>query len=182
MDDLVPREPTEASARLAYAADQRIRQAVGKLRGLWVDLAGELHAFKEAELWRDLSYRTFDDWLADPGIELERRYTYGLLAMYQQLVVDRGVEPERLKALHVSKVQEVLPAIRRGLVSLDEGLGDAAELRRADLEARYRGRASDGLTAGPDTSTAVRTEDEPEWRRCGACGSLIQVTTNGASG
>jgi hypothetical protein len=81
-----------------------------------------------------------------------------------------------LKVMKISKVREVLPAIRRELVTVTEALEDATQLRRVDLEAKYRGAASDGHTAGPDTSTTVRTEREPEWRRCEACGSLLRVT------
>lgn len=169
-------EPTEAAARHAYQVDQQIRANLKRMRGMWVELAHDLYAFHQARLWRDLGYESFEKWLADPGVEIERRWCYDLMATYEQLVVERGVEPSRLQELAVSKVREVLPAIRRGMVTVEDGLNDAAELRRPDLEARYRGAASDGRTAGPDTSTAVRTEREPEWRRCSCCGSMIQVT------
>jgi hypothetical protein len=116
-----------------------------------------------------------DAYLMDPDVELERRYAYDLLAMHRQLIVDRGIDPSRLQELQISKVREVLPAIRRGMVTVDEGLADAASLTRPDLEERYRGKASDGVTAGPDTSSVVRTAAEPEWKRCPTCGGLTRV-------
>lgn len=176
----VLREPTEATAKLAHAVDQRIKGKIKALRGTWISLMGDLYEFHQSELWRDLGYPGFEAWLDDPEVELERRYVYDLIAMHHQLVVMRGVDPSRLQALKISKVREVLPAIRRGIVTVDEGLGDAEQLRRADLEERYRGKSSDGATAGPDTSTEVRTQEEPEWRRCKCCNSLIRVTPGAA--
>lgn len=170
------REPTEATAALAHVVDQRIKGKIMGLRRGWISLMGDLYEFHQGELWRDLGYPGFEAWLADPEIELERRYVYDLIAMHHQLVVERGVDPSRLQQLKISKVREVLPAIRRGIVTVEEGLGDAEQLRRSDLEERYRGKSSDGVSAGPDTSTEVRTSEEPEWRRCRCCNSLIRVT------
>jgi len=171
-----PREPSEAAARHAYEVAQRIKGRVLALRQTWIMLAEDLWEFHQAKLWADLGYENFEQWLAEPEVELGARYVYDLLAMWQQLVVQRGVEPSRLQELQVSKVREVLPAIRRGIVTVDEGLSDASTLKRSDLEERYRGKSSDGYTAGPDTSTEVRTEQEPQWTRCRCCGSLIRVT------
>jgi hypothetical protein len=171
----VVREPTEATAALAHAVDQRIKGKILAMRRTWISLMGDLYEFHQGELWRDLGYTGFEAWLDDPEVELERRYVYDLIAMHHQLVVERGVDPSRLQQLKISKVREVLPAIRRGLVTVDEGLEDAEQLRRSDLEDRYRGKSSDGRTAGPDTSTEVRTAEEPEWRRCRCCGSLTRV-------
>lgn len=174
MTELQPREPTEASAAYAHAVDQRIRVTVRVLKGAWITLAQDLYEFKQAQMWIDLGFSGFEAWMADPGVEVEARWVYDVLAMWQQLVIERGVEPSRLQELQISKVREVLPAIRRGLVTVDEGLGDAETLRRSDLEERYRGKSSDGRTAGPDTSTEVRTAEEPEWVRCPHCGSLTR--------
>lgn len=175
MSDLPISADREAAARLAFAADRLIKNKILAMRQTWISLMGDLYEFQKAELWRDLGHRSFEAWLADPEVELERRYVYDLISMHQQLVVDRGIDPSRLQELKVSKIREVMPAIRRGIVTVDEGLEDAARLTRSDLELRYRGKASDGVTAGPDTSTEVRTEQEPEWRRCPSCGSLTRV-------
>lgn len=167
--------PTEAAAAAAFEIDQRVRLNLKAMRGMWVQLAQDLHRFNRSELWRDLGHDSFERWLMDPGLELERRWTYNLIATYEQLVVQRGVEPARLAELQVSKVGEVLPAVRRGQVSVDEALEDAAQLRRPDLELKYRGAGADGVSAGPDTGTAVRTEREPVWKTCPHCGSTYQA-------
>jgi hypothetical protein len=169
-------DPSLAAAAAAHEVDQRLKANVRRMRGMWVELARDLYRFHESRLWADLGYETFEAYLADPELELERRWVYDSMAMYKQLVVERGVDPSRLQELQISKVREVLPAIRRELVTLDEALDDATTLRRVDLEQKYRGAASDGRTAGPDTGTEVRTEREPVWRRCEHCGSMYQTT------
>jgi hypothetical protein len=64
---------------------------------------------------------------------------YKLTDAYRFLVIEWGVPLERVKRLKISKVNEVLPAIRRGQVELEAGLSDAETLRRDDLEIQYRG-------------------------------------------
>lgn len=168
----------DAAAQAAHEIDQRVRSTLKTMRGMWVQLARDLHRFNRSELWRDLGADSFEQWLADPELDLERRWVYNLISVYEQLVVRRGIDPSRLQELQVSKVAEVLPAIRRELVTVEEALSDAETLRRVDLEQRYRGKASDGRTAGPDTSSTIRTELEPVWETCPHCGSRYQVTPN----
>lgn len=169
--ELVPAEPTEAAAREAFTVDQRIRTNYRRMQGMWVEIAADLHDFHERKLWRELGYSSFERWIADPGLELERRWVFDVIAIYQQLVVARGVEPSRLQQIHISKVREVLPAVRRGQAPVEEALSDAETLNRPDLEVRYRGVASSAPVAGPDGTTVVDTRAEPEWVTCGCCGS-----------
>lgn len=172
--EIVPAgDPSPAAAEEAHQVDQRIRLKVRQMRGLWVELAAELHDFHERKLWRALGHDSFEAWLNDPEFEgdLGRRWVYELIAVYEQLVVERGVDPSRLQRLHVSKVREVLPAIRRNQAPLDDALSDAETLNRSDLEIRYRGVASSAPVAGPDGTTQVDTRAEPEWVTCGCCGS-----------
>lgn len=164
---------TELAAKAAYDVDQRVRATLRQMRSMWVQVAGELHSFNRSKLWQDLGHESFEHYLMELELEFElsRRWVYNSIALWEQLVVQRGVEPSRLQQLQISKVSEVLPAIRRGQVTVDDALEDAEQLRRPDLELKYRGAASDGHTAGPDTSSAIRTEREPVWKVCQCCGS-----------
>lgn len=166
----------QAAAGVAFEIDQRLRQTIKQMRRMWVQIAMDLHRFNRAELWRDLGHDTFEAWLSDPELELERRWVYNAIALVEQLVVQRNVEPSRLQDLQISKVSEVLPAIRRGQIGVEEALEDAEQLRRPELELKYRGAAGDGRTAGPDTGTQISTEREPVWKTCSCCGSRYQAT------
>jgi hypothetical protein len=159
--DLLPAQNGEqALAEQAHAAHERIRRHVRQLRGLWVDLAAELHTFHRMKMWADLGHDSFEEYLAQPELELGRRWVYENIAIYEQLVLQWSVPPERLRAMQISKVREVLPAIRRGQVELEAGLSDVETLSRPDLEIRYRGLAS-STPGRPDTSTRVETDREP---------------------
>lgn len=165
---------TALQAKAAFEVEQRILGCIQAIRSAWVTLAADLFQFQQADMWRDLGHRSFEEWLAGPDIDLERRYVYSLIAMHRELVVNRGVEPARLEPVPVSKVGDVLPAIRRGQVSVEEALSDAQTLGREDLRIKYTGTASP--TPGtPDTGTQVHTDSEPRFGICHACGSRYQL-------
>jgi hypothetical protein len=162
----------EAAAGVAHQMDQNIRRIKRQMEGLWVELAESLHHFRAGQMWRDLGVPTFEAWLSDPEVDLERRWVYKLTDAYRVLVIEQGVPRERVERLRISKVNEVLPAIRRGQVELETALHDVESLSRGDLEIQYRGLHSS--TPGNPTaalSPSIETESEPEWATCPTCGS-----------
>lgn len=169
MTDIVHGHVEPGQADIAYQCEQRIQQHVRNIRTTWIKLAEDLFQFHEDSMWADLGYTGFEAWLAGPEIELERRWVYDLISMWRELVVTRGVRPEQLAPVAVSKVREVLPAIRRGDVTVTEGLSDAETLGRRDLEEKYRRR-----TAG-SPEPVLEASAEQEWAICHACGSRYPV-------
>ena len=162
----------QQAATAAHQMDQRIREIRRMQRGLWVVLAEQLYHFRAGQMWRDIGYSSFERWLADPEVDLERRWVYKLTDAYRWLVIEWELPRERVELLPISKVNEVLPAVRRGQVQLEAALADVENLSRGDLEIQYRGTASS--TPGSPvaaTSTAIETEHEPEWAVCPTCGS-----------
>lgn len=159
-------------AQAAFEVEERIRTTIRNIRTAWIRLAEDLHRFNDLELWRDLGHPSFEAWLAGPDIELERRWVYELIAMWRELVVKRGVTPAQLEPVAVSKVREVLPAIRRGQVSIEDALADCEVLGRRDLEAKYRGVATSSVAPG---HAPLDADTEPEYAICHACGSRYAV-------
>jgi len=176
---LPPDESPEAVAgREAWTVDQRIKQIKKATESLYVELAHSLYEFHDGEMWATLGYDSLTEYFSDPDVQLDPRWAYNLIAIYRQLVVERGVDENRLKELEVSKVTEALPAIRRGQVSVDEAFADIKALSKRDLKLKLSGRASE--TPGqPDTGTSISTESEPEWAVCPSCGSRYQVDGSG---
>ena len=164
--------PTEREAEVAYEVEANIRAVVTEMRKGWLILARELHRFHDLKMWRALGYRSFEEWCASPDIDIKRRTVYGLIEVWQQLVVDRGVDPAQLEGCNVSTVREVLPAVRRGQVPVEEALADVRSLSRNDIRERYD-RAP--ATSGPDTSTRYDAEAEREFAICPTCGSRYEV-------
>lgn len=171
--------PPEVLVELAQREHTAIVAVVQRMRTLWLELAERLYHFNRNEGWRKLGYQTFEAYLQDPVLEIGRRYAYDLIAMYAQLVVERGVDTSRLQQLDVSKVREVLPAIRHGLPA-EEALSDAEVLTRPDLEAKYRGLASsNGATPGTDEGgSRIETAAAEEWATCECCGRPYRRMVN----
>lgn len=162
----------EQLAANAHEVQERIRAHLGTMKRLWVDVAADLHVFADQELWKRLGYGSFEAWLATPEIGLERRHVYRLLSAYRQLVVERKVEPARLAELDISKVDDVLPAVRRGHVTVDEALADVEVLPRNDLRQRYQEITS---RSPGDPEPPLDAMREPERTQCPACGSWLEV-------
>lgn len=170
----------ELAARQAYQVQERIRNTIAEVRTAWVRLAEDLFQFNQQRMWADLGFESFDEWVASPDIDYERRWVYELIRMWRELVVKAGADPEQLKHLEPSKLQDVLPAVRRQQVTLGQALSDAGELSRTDLRERY-GTGGSGSTqtptgSAPDVGTALNAEDEPEWMRCPTCGQRCRET------
>jgi hypothetical protein len=77
-------------------------------------LGERLYQFQQARDWQALGYHSFEEWLASPEIELGRRHVFSLMEAYRTVVVEQGVPREELEDTEITKVAEVLPAIRRG--------------------------------------------------------------------
>jgi hypothetical protein len=166
--------PEAILAREAWKVSERIKATTEAIRGLWVELAADLYIFKEGKMWEALGFETMDAYFADPDVEIGIRYAYDLITAYKQLVVDRGMAPEEMKQLDVSKVKEALPAIRRNQVTLEEAVADIKTLSKSSIITKYSGRAS-STPGKPDTKTAIETDKEPMWGQCPTCGSRKQV-------
>ena len=168
------RTPEELEAAAAHEIHLRITSTLQQMRGLWVSLAGDLYLFKRGKLWEKLGYETFASYIAETtDIDFEPRYAYKLVEAWEQLVIEKGVSPERLRDLPVTKVQAVLPAVRRDQVSVDEALSDVEVLGRRDLDLKYSGRAS-STPGRPDTSSKIETDREPQYMQCPTCGSRVE--------
>jgi hypothetical protein len=164
-----------AAATAAHEMHEHVKSIKRQMEGLWVELAESLHHFRAGQMWKDLGIPTFEAWLSDPEVDLERRWVYKLTDAYRVLVLEQGVPLDHVRQLKISKVNEVLPALRRGQVELETALSDIETLSRDDLEIQYRGtHSSTPGSATAATSTVVETDSEPEWATCPTCGSTYR--------
>ncbi|HTE63661.1 MAG TPA: hypothetical protein VK631_25110 [Solirubrobacteraceae bacterium] len=144
----------------AYDLQVQVVAACSAVKQSWVLLAGRLHAFHTERAWEALGVESFTTWLGGPEVGLKRSQAYLLIDAWQHVVVDGGADPARLAAADVSKVAVVLPALKRGEVTVDDALADCEALSRSDLSDRYRG----------DPSARLDAETEPGWHQC-SCGN-----------
>jgi hypothetical protein len=171
MTDIVP-TTTELQAKHAFEVEQRVHQLVKIIRQAWVELSADLYEFFDQRLWEHLGHDSFDAWLAAPEVEISRRWAYEYINLYRQLVVLQEVPPEDLYQLEPSKLQVVLPAVRRNQVPVKQALADVESLSRSDLRDRYVGQAaiSSGVGKAPDITSHLEATHEPDHVRCPTCG------------
>lgn len=129
--------PEERAAKKAFAVETKIKKGVGAIKQVWIALAGYLHEFYTGQMWTALGHDKFEEWLGTPEIGLQRSQTYQLVEIYEELVLKRGVSPEELAALEMSKIAAVLPALRKDEVELDDALSDCESLSRSELREKY---------------------------------------------
>jgi hypothetical protein len=177
VNEVAARNAEEVEGQAAYAVQTRIQQTMRVIRVGWARLAEDLFRFSELEMWRHLGYDSYESWLADPSIDIERRWAFQLTALWRELVIHRGADPKRLEKAAPSKLQEVLPAVRRNHVALEEALADAETLSRSDLRERYGPRGAGTTSAAngsrPDTSTHYEATGEPAYVICPTCSSRV---------
>ena len=115
--------------------EQRVRDSRSR-RGEWVDLARDLHEIKQSRAYV-AHHRSFEAFLRHE--QIGARFLYELVALHRELVVNRGVAPERLAQLSPSKLSKALPALLAGETTLAQLLHDVERLSRADLLVKQRG-------------------------------------------
>lgn len=132
----------EVRSDRAFAIERQIVAGCSAIRAAWVALAAFLHEFHAEQMWEDLGHENFDEWLGSPEISLGRSHVYALIQCYQVLIVERGIEAAKLEAIEATKAVQVLPALKRGEVEVEEALADAESLSRIDLREKYGKRLS----------------------------------------
>lgn len=149
----------EERAERAHALEREVVVGSMSVRRTWIHMAAGLHAIRAEGLYELLGYERFTEWIASPEISMGRSQAYSLTAIYEELVIERGVKVEDIQYLEPSKLGEIIPAIRKG-ADITDCLYDAQELSRSDLRQKYRG--------DPEP------EDEGPQAICPECGQSIK--------
>lgn len=169
----VVRAGSREVAENASILEQAIVDDIQHIRSCWVALAAKLHVFAEHRCWEQLGYDSLELWLAGPDIEIRRTNFFELVETHRQLRLERGISAERLQQLDVSKVQAVLPAIRRGHVSADVALADCEALTRTDLREKYARHPS--IAAAGSVEGRPIAPDDFHYEKCKECGQKVRV-------
>ena len=135
----------EDRAARAHDLEKQVVEGSMKARRAWINMAAGLHAIRSEGLFELLGYERFTEWIAAPEVSIGGSQAYSLTAIYEELVIERGIDLDRIEHLDPSKVSEVIPAIRKGADPI-ECLFDAQELSRSDLRMKYRAEAEPDQT------------------------------------
>jgi hypothetical protein len=164
----------EEQAAEAHELQRLVKESLVAIRREWVVLGERLYAFRQARGWEALGLPSFEEWLASPEIELGRRTVFQLIEAYRELVVERSVPLEELETTEITKVAEVLPAIRRKQVDPRDALADTRVLSRRDLHEKYDAIRPESTRDEAERGRPLDAEEEPPLEQCPACGTWVR--------
>jgi hypothetical protein len=165
-------EEQQALIQQAFDLERKIVSSVTKLTQDAWELAALLYEFQEMRGWTLLGHETIYDWLGQPEVGLKRTEFESKVRMFRDLVIVKQVPAESLSGVEPSKALEILPAVMKGDVEVDDALDAAKTLSKSDLRERFstprindHGQAADGSTPlAPERETLAK---------CPMCESMV---------
>lgn len=190
-------EQREKQAEVAFTLQQQIIQGMSIAAVVWWKASEAMYEFHEMGGWGLLGYETLEEWLAQPDLSMSRSQFFRNVRAWRVLVVEQSIAPDQLESLQPSKVDEVLPAIRKG-ADIEDVLADVRTLGARDLRIKYgkekelppgewpqngqQGDAAGSSDGSPGDPTATTGEQggTPEGRTaplgiCPTCGAVLPV-------
>lgn len=155
----------EEAISTASQAHQGIVQTLTRARTDMWELSARFHDFHENSRWRLLGgYDTLNDWLADSDIGFARSTFFGLVRMWEQLVVLRGADVEELKGVDWTKLQWLLPYITSNKVDIATAVADAKTLGHRDIREKYPSERKqiEPPSEDPDPAPKTPVVDAPD--------------------
>jgi hypothetical protein len=157
-------QAAQAEAEIAFALQTRIKEAMADGRDALWRLAEALYEFDEAHGWLKLNYENLSQWLADADVTISRATYYRYVKTWRKLVVEKHIDPERIRLLDQSKVAIVTDKIASSEVLVEEALSDVEALGAQDLREKYYGPKAEPSNVGqepePDENLATTPQDD----------------------
>ena len=147
-------------AEAAWAIEARIKRAMSDGRQALWDLADALYEFDEARGWLALGYEKLSDWLADPEVTMTMGTYRRYVRTWRKLVIEKQVEPDRLRQLEQSKVAIVVDKIANNEVLVDDAFADVESLGAGDLREKYYNRRESEPVPEPQPSEVQQAAEE----------------------
>ena len=98
----------------------------------FLTLGEELYWFEEQKQYKELGHPTFNSYLADPDVDIERSAAFRLKQVYAKFILDLKVAPVRLLPAGYSKLNSVASHVNES--NVEEWVNKAAALSRSDLK------------------------------------------------
>lgn len=97
----------------------------------FLDLGEQLYWFEEDKQYKDLGYETFNDYIANPEVNIERRVAFMLKGIYKTYILDLKVQPVALLPAGYAKLDKVRPYVTQD--NVNDWIAKATSLSRSDL-------------------------------------------------
>lgn len=126
-------------------------------------IAAAAYELIEQKGWTELGAQSLEEWCQRPDISFEARTFRRWAGVYRELAITQALTPGLYLDLDVTVVDVVLPAIRRGDVTVGEALEDVRMMSAEQLRKKHAARANVGSDNGErhvvtDGVTAASTD------------------------
>lgn len=120
------------SAEYAQKVDQRIKNLRYSVDTGFLDLTKSLKEVRDKKLYLLLDMDTFESYIAQPEIALDRGNVYKFIAIYETYIENYKVAPERLLEAGWTKLSKIIPYTNEH--NYEAMLEKATTLSRSDLD------------------------------------------------
>ena len=88
--------------------NQKVINLKKQIEGNFLKLGAYLKEIKEKRLYMDLSYNTFEEYIAQPELSLNRRTVYSIIGVYEDFVCNQShIEVEEIKEIGYAKLDRI---------------------------------------------------------------------------
>jgi len=146
MDEMVDLSTGEiVGANDAWNRSQRIIELKNNIGKSFIMLGQELFFFEKEKQYLELDYKTFEQYLGDPDVDIQRRTAFMLKGIYEDFIHKLKVQPVALFEIEYSKLDVIRPYVDEQ--NVDEWLAKARNLSRTDLRYEITESLSENLDA-----------------------------------
>jgi hypothetical protein len=123
----------------AFEAHQRIVEKRRLLEVTFLELGGLLYHFEREKLYLEMNHPSFNSYLADPDVNINRRTAYRLKGVYEHYIVKLGWTGDTVALVDagIAKLDILRPLTTKE--NVEEKVFEAAALSRSDLLALRNG-------------------------------------------
>jgi hypothetical protein len=138
-----------------------------QIEGAFIDLAARLARIRSEELWREVGYSSYEEFLAE--MRLSPATASKLVSIHERFVVDLKLDRDKLAPVGWSSLYQLLKVVKTKS-DAKEWLGKANLLKRDDLEREVK------EAAGKMPEECQKGDhDYYELKICRRCGERVRV-------
>lgn len=117
----------------AFLLEGEIKDLKKKVGNNFLEMGRVLKEIKDKDYYRELGYETIIDWLSSPDISISQGWAWNFIAVYEIFIEQYQLSPERVALIDYTKLQQIVPIVKKDPEHLEDWLTKAEELRRVDL-------------------------------------------------
>ncbi len=172
----------ETKAGLGFELEKQILDDSQQVMARYLRIGRNLHLVSKNHLYKQLGHDSFDEWRAQPGLNVSRATSYALMKVFEVFVERLKVDVKRLEGVDWTKLYAVSQFVNGE--NVEDYLEKVKNLSRTDLQreaaltrARLAGKTPTEAEAQVATLDIVR---EACPINCGAKCSLIDADQDAA--